>query len=63
MLARPEAIRPLFDLQTLFKPRMVIAVRMINKPRRRRLVMSWKAPRIVEVQVAMEINCYVCAKV
>jgi len=42
---------------------MIFVVRMINKPRRRRLIMSWKAPRIVEVQVAMEINCYVCAKV
>ncbi|WP_170985220.1 pyrroloquinoline quinone precursor peptide PqqA [Roseomonas sp. AR75] len=25
--------------------------------------MSWKKPRIVEVSVAMEINCYACAKV
>ncbi len=25
--------------------------------------MSWKKPRIVEVSVAMEINCYACAEV
>jgi coenzyme PQQ precursor peptide PqqA len=25
--------------------------------------MTWKTPRVTEVSVAMEINCYVCAKV
>jgi coenzyme PQQ precursor peptide PqqA len=25
--------------------------------------MSWKKPRIVEISVAMEINCYACAEV
>jgi coenzyme PQQ precursor peptide PqqA len=23
--------------------------------------MSWKKPRVIEVSVAMEINCYACA--
>ncbi|MBV8095386.1 MAG: pyrroloquinoline quinone precursor peptide PqqA [Acetobacteraceae bacterium] len=25
--------------------------------------MAWKKPRVVEISAAMEINCYVCAKV
>jgi len=25
--------------------------------------MKWKTPRIVEIAVAMEINCYACAEI
>ncbi len=25
--------------------------------------LSWKKPRLVEISVAMEINCYACAEV
>jgi coenzyme PQQ precursor peptide PqqA len=25
--------------------------------------MAWKKPRVIEISAAMEINCYVCAKV
>ncbi|NCY23626.1 MAG: pyrroloquinoline quinone precursor peptide PqqA [Alphaproteobacteria bacterium] len=25
--------------------------------------MAWKAPKIVEVSLALEINCYACAEV
>jgi coenzyme PQQ precursor peptide PqqA len=28
---------------------------------RRRLTMAWKAPKVEEVQVGMEINMYACA--
>ncbi|TWB29621.1 coenzyme PQQ precursor peptide PqqA [Nitrospirillum bahiense] len=26
-------------------------------------VMSWKTPKIVEIALGMEINCYACAEV
>jgi coenzyme PQQ precursor peptide PqqA len=27
-----------------------------------REIMAWKKPRVTEVSVAMEINCYACAE-
>jgi len=27
------------------------------------MTMAWKAPKIVEVSLALEINCYACAEV
>ena len=30
---------------------------------RRIATMAWKKPRVTEVSVAMEINCYACAEV
>jgi coenzyme PQQ precursor peptide PqqA len=26
-------------------------------------IMKWKTPRIVEIAVGMEINCYACAEI
>lgn len=26
-------------------------------------IMAWKKPRVTEISVAMEINCYACAEV
>ena len=26
------------------------------------IVMAWKTPKVIEIAVGMEINCYACAK-
>jgi coenzyme PQQ precursor peptide PqqA len=41
---------------------MSLLAGMIPRPFQGRYVMAWKAPKVEEVQVGMEINMYACAK-
>jgi len=36
-------------------------INLVTTDQRRRAKMAWKAPKIVEVPVGMEINMYACA--
>jgi coenzyme PQQ precursor peptide PqqA len=49
-----------------FSPRATLWIRAdtpqpVKAERQRRAKMAWKAPKIVEVPVGMEINMYACA--
>jgi coenzyme PQQ precursor peptide PqqA len=37
------------------------APRLVIHPKKE-MAMTWKTPRIVEIAVGMEINCYACAE-
>ena len=39
-----------------------LASRRDHAPPMKEDVMAWKKPRVTEVSVAMEINCYACAE-
>jgi coenzyme PQQ precursor peptide PqqA len=39
-----------------------LTTRRHSAPPQQENVMAWKKPRVTEVSVAMEINCYACAE-
>ena len=45
----------------LFDPQYLISEGGVRPVSKRRAKMAWKAPKIVEVPVGMEINMYACA--
>ncbi len=43
--------------------RCIIAAPALRRLLSEEIVMAWKAPKIVEVSLALEINSYACAEI
>jgi coenzyme PQQ precursor peptide PqqA len=54
---------PIASFQKLRALRHLVASLDFYSQRNKETHMSWKTPRVIEVAVGMEINCYACADI
>jgi coenzyme PQQ precursor peptide PqqA len=50
-------------LFVVFMPLWVLVALLQSSLHNKETHMSWKTPRVIEVAVGMEINCYACADI